>query len=151
MKSSLQDSASLDNDEIKKHLTCGVCTGLLASSLVLGCGHSFCGTCLFDLLNDKPSCPTCAVSFSPMLLRFVAPGPFAPHTSHIYAARYFDVPVWYLVPAYAPIRSIPSRRSVSGLFLSAVWPWTMLQMPTGSSFLGTTSRPTNPESRRASQ
>lgn len=48
-------------EEVRKNLTCGICSSLLASSLVLSCGHIFCGQCLFDYLNTKPSCPTCQV------------------------------------------------------------------------------------------
>lgn len=34
--------------DVRKHITCGVCSGMLASSLVLSCGHIFCGGCLFE-------------------------------------------------------------------------------------------------------
>jgi hypothetical protein len=39
---------SVSLQQVKKHVTCGICSGYLASSLVLSCGHIFCGSCLFE-------------------------------------------------------------------------------------------------------
>lgn len=52
--------------DMQKCLTCGICKSLVASSLVLSCGHMFCGACLFDFVNERCSCPTCQVGDSPL-------------------------------------------------------------------------------------
>lgn len=44
-----------------KHLNCGICKHLVASSLVLSCGHMFCGSCLYTHVSEKPLCPSCKV------------------------------------------------------------------------------------------
>lgn len=49
-------------EAVKSHVTCALCTNLIASSLVLSCGHQYCGSCLFDWLGNKPCCPSCQVS-----------------------------------------------------------------------------------------
>ena len=59
--SSPSEEASVKYEEVKGSMLCGLCQGLLASSLVLSCGHIFCGHCLYEHLNNKPACPTCQV------------------------------------------------------------------------------------------
>ncbi len=52
--------------DVKQHVTCALCNNLIASSLVLSCGHQYCGSCLFDWLGNKPSCPNCQVILAPV-------------------------------------------------------------------------------------
>ncbi|KAG1659174.1 hypothetical protein FOA52_007555 [Chlamydomonas sp. UWO 241] len=60
------------SDAMHRHLNCGLCTQLIASSLVLSCGHAYCGACLFEHVNEKPSCPTCQVGLRAIPVRCLA-------------------------------------------------------------------------------
>lgn len=57
-----QQGAGVALCDIRKPASCNLCHGLIASSLVLSCGHQYCGSCLFDWLGTKPSCPNCQAS-----------------------------------------------------------------------------------------
>lgn len=58
-----QDASAVRLADMRRSLTCGVCANLLASSLVLSCGHAFCGACIFNnALNNKTACPTCKMN-----------------------------------------------------------------------------------------
>eukprot|EP00955_Chlamydomonas_euryale_P074404 362018-Chlamydomonas_euryale.AAC.11 len=59
---------------LRKHVSCGLCGRVVASSLVLACGHAFCGACLFEHVNEKPSCPTCQVTSAAGMPRLRAAG-----------------------------------------------------------------------------
>jgi hypothetical protein len=65
-------------DAIKEHLTCGLCNGPFAQSLVLTCSHLFCGDCLLKRLseagigNTKQSCPTCNMDLRAVPVRCLA-------------------------------------------------------------------------------
>ncbi|GLC56360.1 hypothetical protein PLESTB_001096300 [Pleodorina starrii] len=58
--------------DVKQHVTCALCNNLIASSLVLSCGHQYCGSCLFDWLGNKPSCPNCQVPLRAIPMRCIA-------------------------------------------------------------------------------
>jgi hypothetical protein len=65
--------------EIKEHLTCGLCSGPLAQSLVLSCSHLFCGDCLLKRLQQdggitatQQSCPTCNMDLRAVPVRCLA-------------------------------------------------------------------------------
>ncbi|GIL50596.1 hypothetical protein Vafri_6735 [Volvox africanus] len=58
--------------DVKQHVTCALCSNLIASSLVLSCGHQYCGSCLFDWLGNKPSCPNCQVPLRAIPMRCIA-------------------------------------------------------------------------------
>ncbi|KAG2422587.1 hypothetical protein HXX76_015915 [Chlamydomonas incerta] len=59
-------------ESVKTHVTCALCTNLIASSLVLSCGHQYCGSCLFDWLGNKPCCPSCQVPLRAIPMRCIA-------------------------------------------------------------------------------
>ena len=107
----------------------GVCNSLVASSLVLSCGHTFCGSCIFELLNDKPACPTCAVS-----------GPRTPPRC----------PPLSQTGTSSESCALPTRLAYAPS-PSAAWLWTAWWRPFSSSCLRTSSRPTGHAWRRASQ
>jgi len=70
-------AACLAVDDIKEHLTCGLCCGPFAHSLVLTCSHLFCGDCLLkrlqqDGMNSKQSCPTCNMDLRAVPVRCLA-------------------------------------------------------------------------------
>lgn len=52
-------------EQLRIQLTCSICNGWKANSLVLCCGHTFCGGCLYHTLAShaqvKPKCPTCQI------------------------------------------------------------------------------------------
>ena len=54
------------------HLTCGLCSKLVAAPLVVSCGHMFCGACLCDYLNNDPMCPTCQMGLRAVPVRCLA-------------------------------------------------------------------------------
>ncbi|GIL71650.1 hypothetical protein Vretifemale_2174 [Volvox reticuliferus] len=58
--------------DVKQHVTCALCNNLIASSLVLSCGHQYCGSCLFEWLGNKPSCPNCQVPLRAVPMRCIA-------------------------------------------------------------------------------
>lgn len=62
---------------IKEHLTCGLCSGPFAQSLVLTCSHLFCGDCLLkrlqqEGLTSKQTCPTCNMDLRAVPVRCLA-------------------------------------------------------------------------------
>ncbi|KAG2430385.1 hypothetical protein HYH02_013747 [Chlamydomonas schloesseri] len=59
-------------EAVKSHVTCALCANLIASSLVLSCGHQYCGSCLFDWLGNKPCCPSCQVPLRAIPMRCIA-------------------------------------------------------------------------------
>ncbi|GFR51185.1 hypothetical protein Agub_g13462 [Astrephomene gubernaculifera] len=65
-------STSIALKDVKQHVTCALCNNLIASSLVLSCGHQYCGSCLFDWLGNKPSCPNCQVPLRAIPMRCIA-------------------------------------------------------------------------------
>lgn len=75
--------APADSPHILQHLlthplhacpmcTCSLCCGAIATSLVLSCGHTACGDCLYRWLNEKPFCPTCQMGLRAVPVRCLA-------------------------------------------------------------------------------
>jgi hypothetical protein len=58
--------------DLAPHLTCGLCSKLVAAPLVVSCGHMFCGSCLCDYLAKDPMCPTCQVGLRAVPVRCLA-------------------------------------------------------------------------------
>ncbi|PNH12170.1 E3 ubiquitin-protein ligase [Tetrabaena socialis] len=56
---------------VKQSVTCAICSDLICSTLVLSCGHQYCGSCLFDWLGNRPSCPSCQVPVRAIPMRCV--------------------------------------------------------------------------------
>ncbi|KAI8465415.1 MAG: hypothetical protein J3K34DRAFT_525408 [Monoraphidium minutum] len=56
-------------DDLTPHLRCGLCREPVAGSLVLSCGHLFCGQCLCDHLTSTPACPACQMSLRAIPVR----------------------------------------------------------------------------------
>lgn len=40
-------------------LTCSICLTIFTDPVTLLCGHSFCRTCITDVLNTQQQCPQC--------------------------------------------------------------------------------------------
>ncbi|KAL6774607.1 MOT42 [Auxenochlorella protothecoides x Auxenochlorella symbiontica] len=57
------EARRLQLDAITEHLVCAICQeNLVATHVLVPCGHLFCGACLGDLyrsFKDPPQCPTC--------------------------------------------------------------------------------------------
>jgi hypothetical protein len=69
LSSPSSDSNRISIDELTPHLRCGLCREHVAGSLVLSCGHLFCGQCLADHLIGSPSCPACQMSLRAIPVR----------------------------------------------------------------------------------
>lgn len=65
-------SVTVSLNDVRRHVSCAICNNLIASSLVLSCGHQYCGSCLFDWLSNKPSCPNCQVPLRAIPTRCIA-------------------------------------------------------------------------------
>lgn len=59
-------------ESVADHVLCGICSGPVASSLVLSCSHLFCGDCLSRHLAVAPSCPTCNMDLRAVPVRCLA-------------------------------------------------------------------------------
>jgi hypothetical protein len=60
-------------EELAGHVSCGLCSGPVASSLLLSCSHLFCGDCVFrHLSQEKPCCPTCNMDLRAVPVRCLA-------------------------------------------------------------------------------
>lgn len=59
-------------EDLTPHLRCGLCREPVAGSLVLSCGHLFCGACLCDHLTRTPACPACQMSLRAIPVRCIA-------------------------------------------------------------------------------
>eukprot|EP00878_Enallax_costatus_P010330 GHUV01010782.1.p1 GENE.GHUV01010782.1~~GHUV01010782.1.p1 ORF type:complete len:359 (+),score=86.57 GHUV01010782.1:130-1077(+) len=59
-------------EAIADHVSCGLCGGPVASSLLLSCSHLFCGSCLFTKLQQRASCPTCNMDLRAIPVRCLA-------------------------------------------------------------------------------
>mmetsp|Transcript_36321 Transcript_36321/g.116365 ORF Transcript_36321/g.116365 Transcript_36321/m.116365 type:complete len:332 (-) Transcript_36321:1318-2313(-) len=51
--------------EMDRDVECPVCSGILACTHMLPCGHAFCGACLMEALAQRPQCPMCAAAVAP--------------------------------------------------------------------------------------
>jgi hypothetical protein len=58
--------------QLKPHVTCKICHGVLSSAMVLSCGHSFCAFCLFKWLTENQTCPRCPVGLRSLPSRCTA-------------------------------------------------------------------------------
>ena len=45
--------------EAKEELLCAICRDWMIAAHGLPCSHTFCGSCLFNWLSKKNSCPVC--------------------------------------------------------------------------------------------
>jgi hypothetical protein len=107
------------------HLTCGLCSKLVAAPLVVSCGHMFCGACLCDYLNKDPMCPTCQMGLRAVPVRCLAVdavvdammGGLAPCDKERYSKRVADgksaadrinKTFWWLAPQAVPIAGASS-------------------------------------------
>jgi len=59
-------------EDVLEHLSCGLCRGPVASSLILSCSHLFCGDCLWQHLQKRQSCPTCSMALRAVPVRCLA-------------------------------------------------------------------------------
>jgi hypothetical protein len=99
LSSPASDAARVSVDDLTPHLRCGLCREHVAGSLVLSCGHLFCGSCLSDHLIASPSCPACQMSLRAIPVRCIA-------IDHVVAA---------LLPALpAPQREAHAHRKERG-------------------------------------
>ncbi|EPB83528.1 hypothetical protein HMPREF1544_09749 [Mucor circinelloides 1006PhL] len=55
------DQATDKLAKITKELTCSICTYILDDPNALHCGHSFCGICIHEWLENSKTCPMCRV------------------------------------------------------------------------------------------
>lgn len=69
---SSSSSHSVPVDTIADHVSCGLCEGPVAGSLLLSCSHLFCGACLFTKLQQKACCPTCNMELRAIPIRCLA-------------------------------------------------------------------------------
>ncbi|KAF8069407.1 ETN8 [Scenedesmus sp. PABB004] len=63
---------SVPVEALAEALSCGLCSGPVASSLVLSCSHIFCGACLATFLQTRPACPTCSMELRGLPVRCLA-------------------------------------------------------------------------------
>lgn len=119
---------------LAKQVSCGLCHGPVASSLLLSCSHLFCGDCISKHLSEKPSCPTCNMDLRAVPVRclamdkvaaFVVPSLATEQQQH-YAKRKKDGQCaadkvnkmfWYLAPS-----ALPAAAGAAGLPLPGAAP-----------------------------
>ncbi|GAM26669.1 hypothetical protein SAMD00019534_098440 [Acytostelium subglobosum LB1] len=48
-------------DNVIQHLVCPIGKGIIEDPVITPCGHTFCRSCLLNLLNTRRQCPTCKI------------------------------------------------------------------------------------------
>lgn len=63
------EQLKFENEQIKLAITCTICTENRIS-IVLSCGHTFCGECAEEVQTAKPICPLCRCVFASKIKMF---------------------------------------------------------------------------------
>lgn len=50
------------------HLMCKLCRNLIFNPTTMGCGHTFCDSCVEFLVIENPKCPECGASVAPPII-----------------------------------------------------------------------------------
>lgn len=67
--SSRSPSPTIPVELVAENVACGLCSGPVASSLLLTCTHLFCGDCICKHLQQKAECPTCHMALRAVPVR----------------------------------------------------------------------------------